>query len=153
MAETQRAQSSAQRTSGLGAAGEGSGLGVGEGFATRSLGDSSLPVNFHGNLASAESDEELLSLLQRAKASKRPAVVTYGAPWCHACRHMLPTFCNLSNDYESASFIYADVDKCYETTRDVRYTPTFRFYRDGEKVDEFYGAGPQRLRDRVWLHT
>ena len=72
---------------------------------------------------------------------------------CHACRHMLPTFCNLSNEYDSALFIYADVDKCYETTRDVRYTPTFRFYRDGEKVDEFYGAGPQRLRDRVWLHT
>lgn len=148
MAERNRAQSSAA------AVGEDKGLpGAGVGFASRSLDDSSLPVNFHGNLASAHNDEELLTLLQRAKTSKRPAIVTYGAPWCHACRHMLPTFCNLSNDYESALFIYADVDKCYETTRDVRYTPTFRFYRDGEKVDEFYGAGPQRLRDRVWLHT
>ncbi|XP_024384420.1 thioredoxin-like 3-3 isoform X2 [Physcomitrium patens] len=105
--------------------------GVAETLASQSLGDSSLPVNFHGNLA----------------------VVNYGAPWCHVCQHMLPTFCNLSNEYASALFIYADVDKCYETTRDVRYTPTFRFYRDGEKVDDFYGAGPQRLRDRIWLHT
>ncbi|CAM6025246.1 unnamed protein product [Sphagnum balticum] len=119
----------------------------------KGLEDSSLPVNFHGNLASAHNDDELLNLLQQAKASKRTAVVNYGAPWCHACRKMLPTFCNLSNDHADALFIYADVDKCSETTQDVRYTPTFRFYRDGDKVDEFYGAGPQRLRDRVWLHT
>lgn len=119
----------------------------------KGLEDSSLPVNFHGNMASAHNDDELLNLLQQAKASKRTAVVNYGAPWCHACRKMLPTFCNLSNDHADALFIYADVDKCAETTQDVRYTPTFRFYRDGDKVDEFYGAGPQRLRDRVWLHT
>jgi len=72
---------------------------------------------------------------------------------CQACRQMLPTFCNLSNDHASTLFIYADVDKCAGTTQDVRYTPTFRFYQDGNKVDEFYGAGPQRLRDRVWLHS
>lgn len=139
----------------MAAAGEEKGVrGPTESLASKSLdGDASLPVNFHGNLVSAHNDEELLTLLQRAKTSQKPAVVTYGAPWCHACRQMLPTFCNLSNDYESAMFIYADVDKCYETTRDVRYTPTFRFFRDGEKVDEFYGTGPQRLRDRVWLHT
>jgi len=121
--------------------------------AVKSLEDSSLPVNFHGNLASANNDEELLHLLQKAKNSKRPAIVNYGAPWCQACRQMLPTFCNLSNDHASTLFIYADVDKCAGTTQDVRYTPTFRFYQDGNKVDEFYGAGPQRLRDRVWLHS
>lgn len=55
--------------------------GVAETLASQSLGDSSLPVNFHGNLVSANSDEELLSLLQRAKISKQPAVVNYGAPW------------------------------------------------------------------------
>lgn len=40
--------------------------------AVKSLEDSSLPVNFHGNLASANNDEELLNLLQKAKNSKRP---------------------------------------------------------------------------------
>lgn len=67
MAERNRAQSSAA------AVGEDKGLpGAGVGFASRSLDDSSLPVNFHGNLASAHNDEELLTLLQRAKTSKRP---------------------------------------------------------------------------------
>jgi hypothetical protein len=53
----------------------------------KGLEDSSLPVNFHGNLASAHNDDELLNLLQQAKASKRTAVVNYGAPW-----YMSPSF-------------------------------------------------------------
>ncbi|CAI5482302.1 unnamed protein product [Closterium sp. Yama58-4] len=80
-------------------------------------------------------------------------VVTYGASWCHACSKMLPTFFNLSNEYSRPIFVYADVDKCTQMAEDVRYTPTFRFFREGSKVDEFYGAGPQRLRDRVWLQV
>eukprot|EP00250_Pteridium_aquilinum_P004759 c14958_g1_i1 orf=57-497(+) len=112
-----------------------------------------LPVNFHGNLRSAQGDQHLKDLLLQAKDSKQTAVVSYGAKWCHACRQMLPTFCNLSNDYPNALFIYTDIDECPDETQDVRYTPTFRFYRGGDKVDEFYGAGPQRLRDRVWLQA
>ncbi|CAM6105027.1 unnamed protein product [Calypogeia fissa] len=112
-----------------------------------------LPINFQGNLVSATTDKELSDFLLQAKSAKRPAVVNYGATWCHVCGQMLPTFCNASNEHPKSLFIYADIDKCEQETQDVRYTPTFRFYRDGEKVDEFYGAGPQRLRDRLWLHS
>ncbi|KAL3700518.1 hypothetical protein R1sor_018540 [Riccia sorocarpa] len=114
---------------------------------------SNLPVNFHGNLVNATTDKELSTVLSQAKAEKRPVVVNYGASWCHACRQMLPTFCNLSNEYPQSLFVNADIDKCEQETQDVRYTPTFRFYRNGEKVDEFYGTGAQRLRDRVWLQS
>ncbi|MCO5612219.1 hypothetical protein L7F22_066482 [Adiantum nelumboides] len=40
-----------------------------------------LPVNFHGNLRSAESDDHYKDLLQQAKESKQTAVVSYGAKW------------------------------------------------------------------------
>lgn len=113
----------------------------------------SIPFNKNNNLLEAKSDTELLSYLREAKLKKRPVVVTYGAAWCHACSKMLPTFFNLSNEYSNPLFVYADVDKCAKATEDVKYTPTFRFFRDGDKVDEFYGAGPQRLRDRVWLQS
>ncbi|MED6139084.1 hypothetical protein PIB30_080556 [Stylosanthes scabra] len=46
-----------------------------------------------------------------------------------------------------------DIDECPETTQHIRYTPTFQFFRDGERVDEMYGAGEERLRDRLWLHS
>ncbi|GLJ44970.1 hypothetical protein SUGI_0946640 [Cryptomeria japonica] len=112
----------------------------------------SLPVNLHGNLKSVHDDNELKEVFKHLKATKTPAIISYGASWCYVCRDILPTFCNLSNEYPNSVFVYADVDECPEVTKDVRYTPTFRFFRDGDVADEFYGAGQQRLRDRAWLH-
>eukprot|EP00850_Spirogloea_muscicola_P018897 SM000178S03462 [mRNA] locus=s178:250133:250450:+ [translate_table: standard] len=98
-----------------------------------------------------------LHCLLRGRALERPITASCGGGGgrrrCHACKQMLPTFFRLSDEYERPLFVYADVDACADATADIRYTPTFRFYRDGEKVDEFFGAGPQRLRDRVWLQA
>eukprot|EP00245_Coleochaete_scutata_P004803 TRINITY_DN17800_c0_g1_i1.p1 TRINITY_DN17800_c0_g1~~TRINITY_DN17800_c0_g1_i1.p1 ORF type:complete len:178 (+),score=26.52 TRINITY_DN17800_c0_g1_i1:59-592(+) len=111
------------------------------------------PKNVNGNLLEVKNDEDLKTAMTEAAKSKRPVVVNYGAPWCNACKQMLPTFLSLSNEYTKPLFLFVDVDKCFESTKDIQYTPTFRFYKDGEKIDEFYGAGPQRLRDRVWLQV
>ncbi|KAH0467464.1 hypothetical protein IEQ34_004702 [Dendrobium chrysotoxum] len=72
---------------------------------------------------------------------------------CRVCSQILPTFCHLSSKFKKLSFIYADIDECPETTQNIRYTPTFHFYRDGERVDEMFGTGEERLRDRLWLHS
>lgn len=72
---------------------------------------------------------------------------------CRVCSQILPAFCRLSNKFPKLSFIYADIDECPETTQHIRYTPTFQFFRDGEKVDEMYGTGEERLHDRLWLHS
>ncbi|KAB1201480.1 Thioredoxin-like 3-3 [Morella rubra] len=112
-----------------------------------------LPVNRHGNLKSASSDQNLMHILMELKSSKAPAVINYGASWCRVCGQILPSFCKLSNNFPKLSFIYADIDECPETTQHIRYTPTFHFYRDGEKVDEMFGTGEERLHDRLWLHS
>ncbi|KAF8397745.1 hypothetical protein HHK36_016667 [Tetracentron sinense] len=112
-----------------------------------------LPVNHHGNLRSASSDQNLEEILHNIKSSKTPAVINYGASWCRVCSQILPTFCKLSNNFPKLSFVYADIDECPETTLHIRYTPTFHFFRDGEKVDEMLGAGEERLHDRLWLHS
>ncbi|GBG75125.1 hypothetical protein CBR_g19638 [Chara braunii] len=105
----------------------------------------------HGNLIEVGTDEELEHVL--STAGKRPVVVNYGAPWCQACQGMLPAFYKCSNDFPAPMFVIVDVDKCSKNSENVRYTPTFRFFREGQAVDEFHGAGPQRLRDRVWLQS
>ncbi|XP_024022988.1 thioredoxin-like 3-3 isoform X2 [Morus notabilis] len=111
-----------------------------------------LPPNRHGNLKSASSDQNFKEILMEIKTSKT-AVINYGASWCRVCSQILPSFCRLSNDFPKLSFIYADIDECPETTLHIRYTPTFQFYRDGERVDEMFGAGEERLHDRLWLHS
>ncbi|KAJ1418947.1 Thioredoxin-like superfamily [Sesbania bispinosa] len=112
-----------------------------------------LPINRHANLKTASSDDDFTTILAHIKSSKTPAVINYGASWCRVCSQILPAFCRLSNDFPKLSFIYADIDECPETTLHIRYTPTFQFFRDGEKVDEMYGAGEERLHDRLWLHS
>ncbi|EOY07937.1 hypothetical protein QUC31_011083 [Theobroma cacao] len=112
-----------------------------------------LPQNKHGNLKSASSDQNLRDLLLHIKSSKTSTVINYGASWCGVCSQILPAFCRLSNQFPKLSFIYADIDECPETTQHIRYTPTFLFYRDGERVDEMFGAGEERLQDRLWLHS
>ncbi|KAL0924441.1 hypothetical protein M5K25_005271 [Dendrobium thyrsiflorum] len=101
----------------------------------------------------ASSDTQLKEFLLNIKTSKTPAVINYGASWCRVCSQILPTFCHLSGKFKKLSFIYADIDECPETTQNIRYTPTFHFYRDGERVDEMFGTGEERLRDRLWLHS
>ncbi|OMO99957.1 Thioredoxin [Corchorus capsularis] len=98
-----------------------------------------LPPNKHGNLKSASSDQNLKDILLHIK--------------CGVCSQILPAFCRLSNHFPKLSFVYADIDECPETTLHIRYTPTFHFYRDGERVDEMFGAGEERLHDRLWLHS
>ncbi|KAK3226594.1 hypothetical protein Dsin_006456 [Dipteronia sinensis] len=141
-----------------------------------------LPLNRHGNLKSASTDDNLQDILLQIKSSKSPvsvtnplsfslnlateslisvffdslflqAVLNYGASWCRVCSQILPAFCKLSNNFPKLAFVYADIDECPETTQHIRYTPTFHFYRDGERVDEMFGAGEQRLHDRLWLHS
>ncbi|KAG2690065.1 hypothetical protein I3760_09G170100 [Carya illinoinensis] len=115
--------------------------------------ESDFTLNRHRNLKTASSDQNLMNILWEIKSSKTPAVINYGASWCRVCSQILPTFCQLSNSFPKLSFIYADIDECPKTTQQIRYTPTFHFYRDGEKVDEMFGAGEERLHDRVWLHS
>ncbi|XP_022972722.1 thioredoxin-like 3-3 [Cucurbita pepo subsp. pepo] len=110
-------------------------------------------VSRHGNLKSASSDQDFKDVLLQIKSSKTTAVINYGASWCRVCSQILPAFCRLSNNFPKVSFIYADIDECPETTEHIRYTPTFHFYRDGERVDEMFGTGEERLHDRLWLHS
>ncbi|XP_020592710.1 thioredoxin-like 3-3 [Phalaenopsis equestris] len=108
-----------------------------------------LPQKIH----TASSDTQLKEILQNIKTTKTPAVINYGASWCRVCGQILPTFCHLSSKFKKLSFIYADIDECPETTQNIRYTPTFHFYRNGERVDEMFGTGEERLHDRLWLHS
>ncbi|XP_073024824.1 thioredoxin-like 3-3 [Primulina eburnea] len=89
----------------------------------------------------------------RRPRTRTVAVINYGASWCGVCSQILPTFCELSGKFLKVSFVYADIDECPETTQHIRYTPTFHFYIDGERVDEMFGVGEEHLQDRLWLHS
>ncbi|XP_078442155.1 thioredoxin superfamily protein [Wolffia australiana] len=106
-----------------------------------------------GNFQNAADDQQLKDIMDTIRSTKSSAVVNYGASWCRVCCQILPVFSQLSNEFPKLSFVYADIDECPETTQQIRFTPTFQFFRDGERVDEMMGTGKERLRDRLWLHS
>ncbi|KAL0333392.1 UNVERIFIED_CONTAM: Thioredoxin-like 3-3 [Sesamum angustifolium] len=105
---------------------------------------SNLLRNSKGNLITAASDDNLNEIFRQLKTSKTPVSCLQSDSSC-----ILP----VEQQVPKLSFVYADIDECPETTQHIRYTPTFHFYRDGERVDEMFGAGEERLHDRLWLHS
>ena len=105
-----------------------------------------------GNL-SAVRGEEAFAETMRAKGRDGLVVVKFGASWCTHCAEMLPEFGAASRAYPESHFVLADVDTLPDSAKDVRFTPTFTFYRKGKKIDEITKTTPRGLRDHAWMHA
>ncbi len=55
--------------------------------------------------------------------------------------------------FPQQTFVVGQLDFMEKEVKDVRFTPTFTFYKAGRKVDQFWGSDPQQLKDHVWMHS
>ena len=71
------------------------------------------------------------------------AVLYYTATWCPPCKVIKPIYEELSGKFEKVSLGKVDVDDCPDAAveANIRSVPTFVFFKDGEPVKEFAGAG------------
>lgn len=77
--------------------------------------------------------------------------VDFTASWCGPCRMIGPKFAEMEKEFPDVVFIKVDVDENSETAEaeNINAMPTFKFYKNGKKVDEFCGANEGRLRDMI----
>ena len=98
-----------------------------------------------------ESASELDQLVSQSKDSL--IVVDFSAEWCGPCRMIAPVFDELALATAEAGAVFCkvDVDKTPELADryEVQGMPTFVFIKDGEVVERFAGASPQKLREVV----
>ena len=69
-------------------------------------------------------------------------VVDMYADWCGPCRMMAPIIEELSEDYDDVKFTKLNVDEADDIAAKygVMSIPNFKFFKNGEVVDEIVGA-------------
>ncbi|XP_062480232.1 thioredoxin-like [Pezoporus occidentalis] len=84
-------------------------------------------------------------------AGGRLIVVDFSATWCGPCKMIKPFFHSLCEKYGDVVFIEIDVDDAQDVAAhcDVKCMPTFQFYKNGKKVQEFSGANKEKLEETI----
>ena len=95
---------------------------------------------------------EFDNILAAAAAAGRAVVVDFTATWCGPCKMISPIYDELSAEYDGkAVLIKVDVDEAADIAQDcgISAMPTFQFYKHSERVSEFAGADPNRLKAKI----
>ena len=96
-------------------------------------------------------DEEFNKLID----TKDILVVCYfTATWCGPCQRIAPfvnELCEHDKIKEKMLILKVDVDDCSEISEEceVRSMPTFQFYKNKKKLDEFSGADNEKLVEYI----
>ncbi|KAE8636665.1 hypothetical protein XENTR_v10003075 [Xenopus tropicalis] len=87
-------------------------------------------------------------------AGSRLSVVKFTMKGCAPCVRIAPAFTSLSNKYPQAIFLEVDVHQCQATAtaNNISATPTFLFFRNKVKIDQYQGADAAGLEDKIKQH-
>nr|WP_282450192.1 thioredoxin [Microbulbifer sp. CAU 1566] len=81
------------------------------------------------------------------ESMKRPVVVDVWADWCEPCKQLMPVLEKLANEYAGQFLLAklnADTEQALAGQLGVRSLPTVMLLKDGQPVDGFAGAQPEK---------
>ncbi|XP_045150667.1 thioredoxin-like [Echinops telfairi] len=84
-------------------------------------------------------------------AGEKIVVVDFSATWCGPCKMIKPFYHSLCEKYGNVVFLKVDADDCQDVASEceVNCTPTFQFYKKGQKVGEFSGDNKEQLEATI----
>ncbi|XP_029548374.1 thioredoxin-like protein 1 [Salmo trutta] len=90
-----------------------------------------------------------------ADAGSRLAVVKFTMAGCRPCVRISPAFNMLSNKYPHVIFLEVDVHVCQATAaaNNISATPTFLFFRNKVRIDQYQGADASGLEEKIKQHV
>ncbi|NP_001279832.1 thioredoxin-like protein 1 [Callorhinchus milii] len=89
-----------------------------------------------------------------ATAGCRLTVVKFTMKGCGPCVRIAPAFSRLSSKYPHAIFLEVGVHQCQQTAtaNNISATPSFLFFRNKVRIDQFHGADANGLEEKVKQH-
>lgn len=81
---------------------------------------------------------------EELKNGSLPLVIDFWATWCGPCKMIAPIIGQLAEEYDGKLVVgKCDVEECEDIAMElgIRNVPTILFFKGGEVVDKFVGAG------------
>jgi len=82
-----------------------------------------------------------------ARSHRVPVLADFWAAWCGPCQALMPVLARLAEEYQGRFFlakINSDDQQPLAARYGVRSLPTVKLFRNGQVVDEFMGAQPEK---------
>lgn len=90
---------------------------------------------------------------ETVKNGALPLVVDFWATWCGPCRAIAPIVKQLADEYDGRVVIgKCDVEEAEDIAAEygIRNIPTLIFFKNGQPVDKFVGAGSKaKLQEKI----
>ncbi|XP_020977259.1 thioredoxin H-type isoform X1 [Arachis ipaensis] len=104
-----------------------------------------------GNVKLISSTEAWEQKLEEATRDGKTVILNFSATWCGPCKMIAPYYCELSEKFTSIVFLIVDVDELsdFAATWDIKATPTFFFFQNGQQVDKLVGANKPELQKKI----
>ncbi|KAH8378169.1 hypothetical protein KR093_009837, partial [Drosophila rubida] len=89
---------------------------------------------------------------QLTSAGDKLVVVDFFATWCGPCKMIAPKLEEISQQYAGKIVVLkVDVDECEDIAMEyeVSSMPTFLFFKNSKKIEQFAGANATKLAETI----
>ena len=86
------------------------------------------------------------------RSNTQPVLLDFWAEWCAPCLALAPTMDELAESYSeklTVAKVNIDSNPNIPAKFGIRGIPTVILFRDGEQVEMFVGASPQKIKEMV----